>query len=78
MDVVMLDDRIAVYVLFPIFLAVTLVSVLRQNLAAAVRTPRSPDLQRVQIKCVSTGHATSSWEDSHPNPTCDGPVMPVL
>ncbi|PHJ25247.1 membrane protein [Cystoisospora suis] len=52
MDVVMLDDRIAVYVLFPIFLAVTLVSVLRQNLAAAVRTPRSPDLQRVQINSL--------------------------
>ncbi|PFH33085.1 putative membrane protein [Besnoitia besnoiti] len=52
MEVVLLDDRIAVFVLFPIFLAVVLVSILRQNLAAAVRAPRTPDLQRLQLNSL--------------------------
>ncbi|EPR64177.1 putative membrane protein [Toxoplasma gondii TgCatPRC2] len=52
MEVVLLDDRIAVFVLLPIFLAVTLVSVLRQSLVASNRTPRSPDLQRMQINSL--------------------------
>lgn len=52
MEVVLLDERIALYVLIPIFLAVTLVALLRQNVAASVKNTRAPDLQRVHLNSL--------------------------